>query len=166
MKSRRKARESALQALYQCDTCANWLDETIELYFKQFTEERELSSKSAHEENYLFARKLIFGARDFLLFLDKQITTASTHWNIERMSRVDRNILRLAVYEMAFCDDIPSSVSINEAIEVAKRFGSDDSPTFVNGVLDHVARLFRQHPELIEEEKQAALADELAVVNG
>ena len=67
------------------------------------------------------------------------------------MSRVDRNILRLAAYEIAFIDDIPVNASINEAIEIAKRFGCDDSPTFVNGVLDRLAAIVRTHPEMLEQ---------------
>jgi N utilization substance protein B len=64
----------------------------------------------------------------------------STHWKISRMALVDRNILRMAVFEFLYCTDIPASVTINEAIEIAKKFGTEESGAFVNGVLDHIAK--------------------------
>jgi len=124
-----------------------------------FTKESEVYGGSADAENYSFARNLISGVSSYLEFLDRAISSASTHWNLGRMSRVDRNILRIAAYEIGFLADVPASVSINEAIEVAKRYGADDSPMFVNGVLDNLAQMFRSHPEmvvnLLEDEEKA-----------
>lgn len=134
---RRKAREAAVQALYQCDALADWSPECISLYFTQFQEEAGLSEADA--DNHGFARKLVQGVIENLDFIDTQISSASEHWSMSRMPRVDRNILRLAVYEIAFCDDIPASVTINEAIEVAKRFSGDEAPMFINGVIDKIA---------------------------
>lgn len=164
MRTRRNAREAALQSLYQCDSLEDWSDETVDLFFQSFTQEHLAEKASQVEENYQFARKLIFGVREFLAFLDEHISQASTHWNLERMSRVDRNILRLAAFELAFCDEVPINVSINEAIEIAKRFAADDSPMFINGVLDNLAGIFKRHGDRIEKAKQNGSPDD-AVMN-
>ena len=79
-----------------------------------------------------------------IVAVDEQLSGASAHWSVGRMARVDRNILRIAVYEMIAIDEIPFNVTINEAIEIAKRFGTHDSPTFVNGVLDHILKGLQQ----------------------
>lgn len=152
MKSRRKARESALQALYQCDTLGEWTENSIDLYFRIFKPEvaATLDSLDAtQKENLDFSRALISGVIECMQFIDTQISSASTNWSISRMCRVDRNILRVAVYEIAFLDDIPVSVSINEAIEIAKSYGTADSPMFINGVLDNVAGVLKDRPELV-----------------
>lgn len=153
MMSRRRAREVALQALYQCDTLGDWSNEAIDLFFSTFgarpehdsTEDSQAPEKKEQKEqndhdNVEFCHRLIQGARDELESVDKQLTAASTHWSISRMARVDRNILRIACYEILFLSDIPVNVSINEAIEIAKLYGSEDSPTFINGVLDKIAK--------------------------
>lgn len=143
MRSRRKAREAALQCLYQCDTLSDWRSDMVELYFRVYKPELcgpdagELSA--AEQDNLAFSRQLIDGVLAHFDEVDGLISEASTNWSIGRMSRVDRNILRFAAYEMAFCPEIPLNVSINEAIEVAKAFGTPDSPMFINGVLDHIS---------------------------
>ena len=137
MKTRRQARESALQALYSCDTLDNWTTEQVALYFNSFIFEESI--EEIKDENKDFAEILIKGVLENLDMLDTQISAASENWSLSRMSRVDRNILRLATYEIIYLSDIPNSVSINEAIEIAKRFGNDDSPMFINGVLDKIA---------------------------
>lgn len=154
MRSRRSARETALQALYQCDTLNEWDDDSIDLFFRSFTNSSGVQPNTPEFENSAFCRRIIEGVREQVSFLDDQINRASTHWNLDRMSRVDRNILRLAAFEIAFLDDIPMNVSINEAIEIAKRFGADDTPMFVNGVLDKLATLLRKEPEVIEQLKR------------
>lgn len=83
-----------------------------------------------------FARDLVLGVWRYREDLDKLIGKASKNWRIERMSRVDRNILRIAVFEVLYMGDIPPKVSIDEAVELGKRFGTEDSGAFVNGVLD------------------------------
>jgi transcription antitermination protein NusB len=151
MKSRRKAREVALQALYQCDTLEDWSHDMVELYFSVYrTEAKDTEGNSTAAENYQFSRSLIYGVAEFLDFIDSQISVASTHWSLARMSRVDRNILRISTYEMGFLPEIPMRVSINEAIEIAKEYGTDDSPMFVNGVLDNLAHTFEANPETIK----------------
>ena len=151
MKSRRKARESALQALYQCDTLGEWTEANIELYFQVFKSELcdgESKLEGAEKDNFDFCNSLIRGVINTMSFIDSQISSASTNWSINRMCRVDRNILRLAAYEIAFLEDIPVSVSINEAIEIAKSYGTVDSPMFINGVLDNVASVLENNPQL------------------
>lgn len=147
MRTRRKARETALQALYQCDALEDWSPEGIALFFSSFVDQVGFETELC-QGNLDFAKKLIFGVIQHLALIDHQIGLASTHWSLRRMARVDRNILRIAAFEIAYLADIPISVSIDEAIEIAKRFGTTDSPMFVNGVLDNIADLFAGHPEL------------------
>ncbi|MBX7144493.1 MAG: transcription antitermination factor NusB [Oligoflexia bacterium] len=167
MRSRRRAREVALQALYQCDTLEDWSAECVQLYFDVFKpenggEENAVLS-STEKENLEFAKSIIQGVLKNLEFIDEQITAASTNWSISRMCRVDRNILRFATFEMALVDEIPLSVSINEAIEIAKAYGTPDSPMFVNGVLDNIAGVLKRDPAMASKaqsarERQAKLA--------
>lgn len=156
MKSRRLARESVLQALYQFDSCRSWCSEDVEFFFSHFfsedsdnghsTDLKKRAQLKSEIENREFARELIFGILSHLDLVDQCIEKSATHWNIERMARVDRNILRIAVYELGFLEEVPARVSINEAIEIAKRYGADDSPNFINGVLDRAARLLEENP--------------------
>lgn len=87
-----------------------------------------------------YAEKLTAIAEQHRADIDKTIATCADNWTVDRMGRVDRNVLRLAVAELFFIDDVPSRVTMDEAVEVAKRFGGDDSSRFVNGVLDRVVR--------------------------
>jgi len=139
MGSRRESRETALQGLYSCDFHENWSEESLHLVFEEF---------SPPVESLPYAIKVASGVCENITKIDSLITSASEHWSVTRMSRVDRLIIRIATFEMAFATDVPFSVAINEAIEVSKRFGTEDSPTFINGVLDRVAHSL--------EEKQAA----------
>ena len=134
MKSRRQARECVLQALYQCDTLRDWSEDCVLLYYREFVGE---DTGVARTDNEIFSSDLAYGVVRNLSEVDALITGASENWSLRRMSRVDRNILRLGAFELCFVDDIPSSVSINEAIEIAKRFGSDDSPVFINGAVSY-----------------------------
>lgn len=143
MKSRRKSREVALQALYQCDTLAEWTKENIDLYFAIYQDDTNPDAQHVSADCLTFARDLIDGVLAQKESVDRELEGASEHWSLSRMSRVDRNILRIATYEMTFLKEIPVSVSINEAIEVAKRYGAPESPTFVNGVLDRIGAAVR-----------------------
>ncbi len=100
----------------------------------------ELGRRDAESAEIEFATMLSQGVRDHQEALDVRIETTSTNWRIARMSVVDRNILRLGAYELLHMDDIPANVSINEAVELAKRFGTKDSRAFVNGILDRIAK--------------------------
>jgi N utilization substance protein B len=100
-----------------------------------------LRSSTADPEVYFFARQLTEGTWQSRTETDDLLTRAAEHWRIERMAPIDRNILRLATYEICHCPDIPLRVAIDQAIELAKRFSSAEAGAFVNGVLDKVLRL-------------------------
>jgi len=124
---RRKAREIALQALYNIDLMGEGANDQTEEFIKG-----EGKRASVIE----FARQLVEGCRSHLKAIDKKLARAAINWEISRMAVIDRNILRLGTYELLFCPDIPPKVAIDEAIELAKKFGSRDSGSFVNGILD------------------------------
>jgi N utilization substance protein B len=126
MGARRRGRELALQALYQLDVSGGDAE--------GFWERCEGS-----DEARAFGRELVRGVLDERARIDELLAAAAEHWRLDRLPHVDRNILRVATYELLRQGDVPASVAIDEAIEIAKRFGSGDSPPFVNGVLDHVA---------------------------
>lgn len=130
MGSRRKGREAALQMLYQMDVSGVSAEQAIRYYWATLATSRE------GEE---FANALVRGYADARESIDETIRGVSQHWRLERMTRVDRNILRLATYELTSLADVPRRVTLNEAVELAKRFGSEGSPGFVNGVLDRIA---------------------------
>jgi len=128
---RRRAREYALQILYQIDLTGG----TPEQVFEDFW-----SSQQVRDEVREFAEALVRGTFEARDTLDEVIAGSSEHWRIERMAAVDRNVIRLAAYELLYRSDTPPVVAIDEAIEIAKRFGSEDSGGFINGVLDSVRR--------------------------
>ncbi len=133
--NRRKAREIALQILYQLDVQDQLTSEQAAgLFWQHFA--REAAATDGDEPSRGFADQLVRGVRENLAEIDALIGRASRNWRLERMARVDRNLLRLAIYEMKYCSDTPAKVAINEAIEIAKRFGTAESPAFVNGILD------------------------------
>lgn len=129
---RRKAREIALQVLFSWDAQAEvglTPQEAFRLHQENFH-----SPRAARE----YARSLVLGVMDDLEKVDTTISRCSMNWRVERMGIVDRNILRIAVYEILGMPDVPLTVSINEAVELAKKFGTADSGAFINGVLDAV----------------------------
>lgn len=130
MRGRRKGREAALQILFQMDASGVDANRAMRLY------ERHLKQS---EEGLDFAKNLVEGYAASESAIDEKIRTASHHWRLERMARVDRNILRLGIAELMCMDEIPKRVTLNEAVELAKRYGSEGSPAFVNGVLDRIA---------------------------
>jgi len=130
MGSRRKGREAALQILFQVDGVSQAIEKVLSGYWSHLSEGRE------GEE---FASTLVRGYWEERELIDQTITQVSHHWRLERMSKVDRNILRLATYELMRLEDVPRRVTLNEAVELAKRFGSEGSAGFVNGVLDRIA---------------------------
>jgi N utilization substance protein B len=127
MGNRRKAREIALQVLFQLDVSQVDVREGIDLYWDNFD-----APESARD----FSTQLIAGTMDSLEDIDNLIKSCSENWSLDRMSKVDRNILRLAVYELVFCRDIPPKVALNEAIDLGKEYGSENSGSFINGILD------------------------------
>lgn len=129
MHQRRKAREIALQVLYAIDVLHIDAKEAITLFWNNF---------QATEDSRKFSTLLIEGAWDNRDQIDDLIRSCSENWSLERMSRVDRNILRMAVYELLYCPTIPPKVTLNEAIDIGKMYGSENSGSFINGILDAV----------------------------
>jgi len=127
---RRKARELAVQALYTADLLGEWERDLEQL----------LPWGIESAESLPFARRLLAGVLERRAEIDRRIESSSSHWSLDRMNVVDRNILRLATFELLCCDDIPAKVSINEALELAKTFADREAVSFLNGILDRVAR--------------------------
>jgi len=137
LSTRRAGRELALQALYSKD-----LVQDANFALKRITEsfaEGEEPMLEVDSRSFSFATELVNGVAAHLAEIDGRIAEKSKHWSMSRMARVDLNILRLAVFELLFRSDIPKNVTMNEAIEVAKKYGSEDSASFVNGILDEIA---------------------------
>jgi N utilization substance protein B len=129
---RRDGRVAAIQFLYQIDTHPPVkVDEARDVFWKQ----HEVPQKVRD-----FAEPLVRGVVAKMPEVDAKIRTLADNWDFERLAVVDRNILRLAIYEMLFCPEIPPVVSINEAIEIAKKFSTAESGKFVNGLLDRVKK--------------------------
>ena len=139
MASRRRAREFALQALYLSDLAGGAASTALRSLWAGQLETPELGSRPAEDEEIAFAERIVRGVDRRREEIDKLIEGASVNWRLARMPVVDRNILRLASFELVGCPDVPASVSINEAVELAKRFGDKDSRAFVNGILDRIA---------------------------
>lgn len=137
MGQRRKSREIALQMLYQMEMTGHTPHMVIDLYFELTSGDEEKNPDLA-EAVRPFAEQLLNGVYAHRDELDKMIVTASENWRLERMSIVDRNVIRIALFEMLYCPEIPPKVSINEAIDLGKTFGSPDSGAFINGILDHL----------------------------
>ncbi len=124
---RRKAREAVLQALYLSDIAGEPVNSAYEQVKEHFAVDRRARD---------FAAELVRGLASHLKEVDATISAQAKNWRLERMGGVDRNILRLAVYEMEHRPDIPATVVINEALEIARRFTTDDAVSFINGILD------------------------------
>lgn len=129
MLERTRARRQALQILYQREITGESVSSILQ--------GRSYSIEDGEPSEY--CRELALGIEANQVSVDQQIEATSEHWTLSRMPLVDRNILRLAVYEIVFRDEIPDSVAINEAVEMAKVYGGDDSSKFVNGVLGKIA---------------------------
>ncbi len=129
MGNRRKSREFAMQALFYIDMGRNDPKEMLARFCDNFTP----PSKALP-----FFLKLVNGVVEHRSEIDEIIERFSSNWKISRMPCVDRNIIRIAAYEMFYCPDIPATVSINEAIDIGKKFGSEESGAFINGILDSI----------------------------
>ena len=136
MSSRRRGRELALQALYKLDMLGEaTAPGSLGLFWDHCVPDDVVRGGETEQ----FARSLVAGVDANRARIDELIAAAAEHWRLPRLSRVDLNLLRLAVFELLERAEIPAAVTINEAIEIARRFGSEDSPAFVNGVLDLIA---------------------------
>lgn len=129
MGNRRKSRELAMQVLFYIDMSQNDSNELLDRFCENFKPSTKVLS---------FFLKLVRGVLETRSDIDKIIERFSDNWKLSRMSCVDRNVMRIAVYELLCCDDIPYKVSINEAIDVGKKFGTEESGAFINGILDSI----------------------------
>lgn len=146
---RRQSREAAFQAIFQVDVGQANPEQAI-----NYTVE----NSGTKPEDLGFTRELVAGALEHLEEIDRIIASYSKDWQLERLARVDRNIMRLAIYEILYRDDIPASVSVNEAVEMAKVFGGEDSGRFVNGILGRVISMSAtSKPEQIESVQRTEL---------
>ncbi len=127
---RRIARELAVQFLYQFDLSGGTLEEALPLFWQTQSE--------VSDDGRKFTEQLIHGVIERKAAIDERIAKYTDNWDLPRIAAVDRNILRLAMYEMLFRDDIPPVVSINEAVDIAKKFSTRESGAFVNGILDRL----------------------------
>ncbi len=126
--TRRHARELAVQFLYQHDLGGGAIEEALPLFWETQADVNGTARK--------FAEELIRGCVEKRPEIDEKVQKYTEHWELQRIAAVDRNILRLAIYEMLFRDDIPPVVSINEAVDIAKKYSTNESGAFVNGILD------------------------------
>ena len=129
MGTRRNAREHVLQALFYMDIHCDPGQDPVGDFCQSF-----VKNGNAHP----FFHRIIDGVRQNRERIDRVIEQFSDNWRLSRMSCVDRNVLRIAVFELLYCEDIPTKVSINEAIDIGKRFGTEESGAFINGILDGI----------------------------
>lgn len=127
--TRRKSREKAMQALFSMDLSNCLSVEYLDFYCETFT---------PTPVAYPFFAELMQGVIRHMETIDAAVERFSSNWKLSRMAGVDRNILRIAVYEILYCNDIPTKVSINEAIDIGKKFGTKESGAFINGILDSI----------------------------
>lgn len=139
MGKRRRAREAALSILYQMEFHPGKLEELLQSFWADDPPIAEVQA---------FTEELVRGTLEHMEKIDALITQYTEHWSFPRIALVDRNILRLATYELLFLKEIPEKVILNEAIEIAKLYGSEDSGRFVNGILDRIRAVTR--PDLLE----------------
>lgn len=130
MGARHSGREAALQLLFSMEASGQTADEALPEFWRTF---------DADPEGREYAETIVRGVEKDKPELDAMIVAAATNWRIERMTRIDRNLLRLGTWELAKRSDVPRAVVLDEAVELAKSFGSDASASFVNGVLDAIA---------------------------
>jgi N utilization substance protein B len=155
MGTRRRSRELAMQALFCLDASQDDFSEQLALFCRCFPPPRKAKQ---------FFFNLVHGVALARNTIDQIIERFSNNWKISRMSGVDRNVLRVAVFEMIYCKDIPAKVSINEAIDVGKKFGTEESGAFINGILDSV-RIAIEHSEIKPDpDLERAIEKELAAV--
>jgi N utilization substance protein B len=156
MKNRRKSREAALQALYYMDVRENISLEALELFQRCFP---------PSEKVLPFFEALTKGVMRNRPQIDRLIERFSSNWKISRMACVDRNVMRIALYEILFLEDIPEKVSINEAIDIGKKFGTEDSGAFINGILDSAHIAFKNKEIQIDTESRSTIPDRLPSVD-
>jgi N utilization substance protein B len=144
----------ALKVLYSlADHEGGSLDHVLVDFWKNFQFRNDVLGETVEDgetsmppEVRHFAERLVCGVAEHLESIDQELNSYSTNWALDRMARVDLALLRLAAYELIYCHDVPHNVVINEAIEIGKRFGTEETPAFINGVLDHLSQQHRTAP--------------------
>lgn len=134
MSARSKARKRALDILFQADVRGDEVPAVLA------AEAKRAANEPAREASWLYAREIVDGVIDNREAIDEQITTFAKDWSLARMPAVDRAVLRIGVWEILYNDEVPAAVAIDEAVELAKEFSTDDSGSFVHGVLARIAR--------------------------
>ncbi len=129
MGARRKARETAMQALFFMDERRDFSDEMFDRFCVNFAPKPDVRP---------YFLRLVQGVLKYRADLDALIERFSENWSLSRMSGIDRNLMRIAVFEIVCCRDIPAKVSINEAVDIGKKFGSEESGAFINGIVDSI----------------------------
>ena len=143
MKKRRRARELALQGLYAGEVSGNPLETVL----------KDLSAREENEEIVTFASNLLRETTAHQKTLDRDVTGVVENWDFKRIALVDRLVLRLALCELLYFDEIPPKVTINEAIDIAKKYSTEDSGRFVNGVLDSLYKKFKKENRIVKNER-------------
>jgi len=143
MGQRRKAREETLRILYRLEFDNRHSEETLSQYWE---------NKKTNQATREYSTWLVNGIISHHKKIDTIIQNASEHWRLSRMALIDRNILRMAVFELLYEENIEPAVVINEAIEIAKAYSSDEAATFVNGVLDAIRKNLRNQKKSLKEE--------------
>jgi N utilization substance protein B len=150
---RRQGRELAIKILYCFEQGEGSMESVLDLFWNSFRFSNDVLGETLEDldvpvpaEARKFAETLALGFYLNREQIDRVIDEFSTNWSIERMAKVDLAILRMASYELLFLPEIPTSVVINEAVEIGKRYGTGDTPSFVNGLLDKISRIYRQQP--------------------
>jgi len=146
MGRRRKAREETLRILFRLEFENKQIEKTLNQYWK---------SKKASEEIKEYSTWLVNGVISDQAKIDNIIQQVSEHWRISRMALVDRNILRMAVFELLYEENIAPAIVINEAIEIAKKYSGDEAATFVNGILDAIRKNLKDIKKSLEEKEHA-----------
>ena len=139
MRKRTQARECALKILYQLDMVQQPLEEIVPSFWE---------FNPVPDDVREFAEKLVFGTFEHLKDIDQKIVQYTENWQLHRMAVVDRNILRFAVYELIYLNEIPPKVTINEAVNIAKKYSQDEAGKFVNGILDKINHTEVNKPEI------------------
>ena len=137
MGSRRKAREAACRILYQMDLRQEWDEAHIAPYW-------ELIGESPPDATRAYAEEIVRGVLAELASLDGTVEQTARHWSVERMPTIDRNILRAAAWELTGAPRLPAGVVIDEWLEISKKYGTEESPAFVNGILDRIAKRLQE----------------------
>ncbi|MDX9702448.1 MAG: transcription antitermination factor NusB [Candidatus Auribacterota bacterium] len=143
MGKRRLSREITLQFLYSCECCKNFDKKSLADFMAYIPEIHRIDEVKSGDTHFIeFTRTLIEGILDKMSQIDQIIIKNTANWDFSRLAIIDKNILRIAVFEILYLDDIPPVVSIDEAVDIAKKYSTPDSGKFVNGILDKIKEDF------------------------